>query len=420
MCTRSPVPADELRVLVVSQYYPPEPGATQNRLGAFVDGLVGRGHRLTVLCEQPNHPAGVFQDGYGRRPMVTERSDGLTVHRLWVATSPRKTTLRRLGFYGTFAIGAGAGALARAHDHDVAFATSPPMPGALATGLASAARSLPFVLDVRDLWPAAAEALGELSSAAMIRQAERAERWLYRRAARVTATTQPFCAHIDRVAGRSVSEHLPNGALDSLLELPDPGRPESGRFIVGYAGNLGIAQGLEVILDAAERLRGEDVGFVLVGDGPMSEPLRLERERRGLESVEFRHAVPASGVGEFLLSCDALVVPLRAHPVLETFIPSKLYDAMAVGRPAIVAARGEAAQLVREAGCGLAIAPEDGTGLAAAVRSLVADRDRGRALGRAGRGLAGDHARSRQVERLEHVLQLAAERRAMRRICAES
>jgi len=152
-----------LRVLVASQYFPPEPGATQNRMGAFADGLVAHGHEVTVVCEQPNHPTGVYQPGFGRRALMTERRPSLTVHRLWVATSPRKTTARRLAFYGTFAVGAAAlvGAAAR---HDVVFATSPPLPGALAAAAAARVRRTPFVMDVRDIWPAAAEALGEVSS----------------------------------------------------------------------------------------------------------------------------------------------------------------------------------------------------------------------------------------------------------------
>jgi glycosyltransferase involved in cell wall biosynthesis len=392
-----------MKVVVVSQYFPPEAGATQNRMAAFVDGLSGRGHRVTVVCEQPNHPAGVFQPGFGRRPLATERADCRLVRRLWVAASPRKTTLRRLAFYGTFAAGAGV-TIALEPRPDVVFATSPPLPGALAAAVAANGRRVPFVLDVRDLWPAAAEALGELSGALPLAALSRAERWLYRHAARVTATTRPFCEHIDRVAGQPVSVHLPNGALDELIALPATPRPGHGTFTVGYVGNLGIAQGLGIVLDAADRLRDADVRFLVVGDGPLSQQLRHERSRRGLDSVEFRPAVPVERVGEIMVGCDALLVPLRAHPLLAYFIPSKLYDAMAVGRPAIVAAEGETAALVREAGCGVVVAPEDGEALASAIRGLAADRTRARALGEAGRAAAAWHARSRMIERLEEVL----------------
>jgi glycosyltransferase involved in cell wall biosynthesis len=365
-----------MRVLVVSQYFPPEPGATQNRMGAFVDGLVERGHAVTVVCEQPNHPVGAFHPGFGRRPVVTQRDNGRVIRRLWVAASVRKTAARRAAFYGTFAAGAGA-TVAMAPRHDVALATSPPLPGALTAAAATGLRRTPFVLDVRDLWPTAAEALGELSNAALVRAFARAERWAYRRARAVTATTRPFCAHIDRVAGRQVSVHIPNGALDRLLEQPSPPRPDSGAFVVGYAGNLGIAQGLGIVADAAERLRDEDVRFVIIGGGPLRDELRSQRDRRRLDAIEFRPPLPVERIGDAMVECDALLIPLRDHPLLADFIPSKLYDAMAVGRPAIVAAAGDASDIVRKHDCGVVVPPEDGAALAEAVRALA--RDRGRA-----------------------------------------
>jgi glycosyltransferase involved in cell wall biosynthesis len=398
-----------VRALIVSQYFPPEPGATQNRLGSFVDGLIARGHSVTVVCEQPNHPGGVFHPGFGRYPMVTERRERLTIHRLWVAASPHKTATRRMAFYGTFAVGAAA-AVALARPHDVVFASSPPLPGALAAAAGAAARGTSFVLDVRDLWPAAAEALGELSDARVIDAFERAEQWLYRRAYCVTATTRPFCAHIDRIAGREISVHLPNGALDELIALPDVDPPVDGPFTIGYAGNLGIAQGLSAVFDAAEQLRDADVRFLLIGDGPLTEALRAEGQARRLSAVQFLPPVPVNRIGALLQSCHALLVPLRAHPLLGDFIPSKLYDAMAVGRPAIVAAEGEAARLTEEVGCGLVVPPENGAALAAAVRRLAEDRDLTAALGKRGRSAAPTHARSRQIERLEEILIRASDR----------
>lgn len=392
-----------MHVLVVSQYFRPEVGATQNRLGTFADGLVERGHAVTVLCEQPNHPAGVFYPGFGRRPVMSERRGALTVRRTWVAASPRKTTARRLAFYGTFAGGAGALTLA-ARGADVMFATSPPLPGALTAAAAARARRLPFVLDVRDIWPAAAEALGELSNRRVLRAFEHAERWLYRGAARVTATTLPFCRHIDATAGREVSVHLPNGALDELVALKPSVAPAGGPFTVGYVGNFGIAQGLGIVLDAADELRSEDVRFVLVGAGPLTDEIRQRRDERGLDAVELRPGIPVADVGSFLQSCDAVLVPLRDHPIFEDFIPSKLYDAMAVGRPVLVAARGEAAAIVETTACGLQVAPEDGPQLAAAIRRLIADRALCERMGAAGKRASASYARSRQVERLEEVL----------------
>ncbi len=396
-----------MRVLLVSQFYAPEIGATQNRMQAFVDGLVDRGHQVSVIAEQPNHPVGVFHAGFGRRFVMTERGPQHTIRRLWVATSPRKTTASRLAFYGTFALGAGLGVLL-ARRPDVVLATSPPLPGALAAAGAARLRGVPFVLDVRDLWPAAAEALGEVSDRRAIRVLEAAERWLYRHSTAVTATTSPFCEHIDSVAGRSLSRHVPNGALDALIGPEWPEAPAQPPFVIGYVGNLGIAQGLGIILDAAEQLRDEPVTFAIVGGGPLGDLLASETARRGIDAVELSPPVPVHALGLTLCRCHALVVPLGSHPVLGQFIPSKLYDAMAVGRPVIVAAQGEAADLVTEVGCGVAIAPEDGGALADAIRQLSRDPARAAEMGRRGRAAAPGFSRGAQIDRLEHILASAA------------
>jgi glycosyltransferase involved in cell wall biosynthesis len=395
-------------VLVVSQYYHPEVGATQNRMRAFVEGLLERGHHVTVICEQPNHPHGVFQEGYGRRPLQRERAEGLSVSRVWVYASPSKTTARRVLFYGTFAAAAFALAAA-ARNPDVVFATSPPLPGALATALAAKLRRTPMVLDVRDLWPAAAEALGELSNPSVLRVFERGERWLYRTAAAVTATTRPFCRHIDLVAEASLAMELPNGALDELVAIPARLPPADVPFRIGYFGNFGIAQGLRIVLDAAALLAGEEIEFLLVGGGPLRDQLQRRADELALANVRILPGVPTNHVGDLMLSCHAIIVPLRDHPLLSDFIPSKLYDTMAVGRAAIVAARGEAPELVIRHGFGVVIPPEDGAALAAVARELAGDRAMTIRLGAAGRAVAGDYARSRQAERLCQLLERVAD-----------
>ena len=395
-----------MNITIVSQYFGPESGATQNRLGAFTDGLIERGHSVTVLCEQPCHPAGVFQPGFGRRPVYVQRETRCTVRRLWVAASPKKTTRRRLAFYGTFAGGAAA-ALALGRRPDVVFASSPPLPAVLGVATVARARRIPLVVDVRDIWPAAAEALGELSSPRVLAFLGRAERSLYKQAHAVTATTRPFCRHIDVVAGRAVSVHLPNGALDELVDLDVVAPPARSEFVVGYAGNLGIAQGLGIVLDAASELRDQPVRFVVVGDGAVKPALLRDAQDRALDNIEFRPGVPVSEVAAFLQSCDALMIPLRDHELLGDFIPSKLYDAMAVGRPVLAALRGEGADLVSRTRSGLVVDPEDGSQLAAAVERLRTRPDLARGFGAAGRDAARGMKRSLQVDTLDAVLRLA-------------
>lgn len=392
-----------MRLIYVSQHYPPEPAAAANRAKAFVDGLAARGHEVTVVTEQPNHPEGVFAPGYGKRPLVVEELDGAMVHRVWVATSPVKTLRTRLAFYATFGTAAAArvATLPRA---DVIVASSPPLPGPAAVLQAARLRRTPFVLDVRDIWPAAAQALGELSNERVIRFFERVERHLYRHAARVTTTTLAFCRHIDDVAGRPVSVHLPNGASDAMIAEPYAEPATAGPLTVGYVGNLGIAQGLDILPDAAALLRDQPVRFLVVGGGPRRQALTDRVDADGLSAVEIRPPVDREDVSSVLRGCDALLVCLRDEPLLEHFVPSKMFDAMAVGRPVLLAARGESADLVREVGCGIVIEPEDGPALAAAIQTLAADRSSAVRMGQAGRAVIGEHARSRQIERLEQTL----------------
>lgn len=400
-----------MRVLIATQYFRPESGATQNRMAAFADGLSARGHDVTVVCEQPNHPAGVFQPGFGRRPVATERHPRQTTYRLWVYARPEKTFVNRLAFYASYGIGAASAILALPRQ-DVVLATTPPLPGAAAAVAAATLRRTPAVVDVRDLWPAAAEALGELSNPRVIRMFERLEAWVYRRAAAVIATTRPFVEHIDQVTGCATAHHIPNGSLDALATADPPPPPRNRVFTIGYVGNLGIAQGLGIVLDAADELRGEAIRFHLVGDGPLASDLRREAGARGLQNVTFTPSVPVDDVAHVLASCDALLVPLSAHPAFVDFVPSKLYDAMAVARPVILAADGESARIVREAQAGIVIRPEDAEGLANAARSLAVDPERCSALAGAGRVAGVAAARSRQLDRLEEILISAAGPRA--------
>ncbi len=374
---------------------------------AFVKAIEAAGHEVIVVCEQPNHPSGVFQAGYGRSLVRRERGEHVTVNRLWVMTSPQKTTLSRLMFYASFAVGAFV-ATAAVRSCDVALITSPPLPGAFAAELAARLRGVPVVLDVRDLWPAAAEALGELSNRRVIAAFERIERWMYGNAAAVTTTTRPFCRYIDARAGRPITTAIPNGGLDALAMLPRRSAPPAPPFRIGYFGNFGIAQGLGIVLDAAETLRDEPIEFLLTGAGPLELELSQRAQSLGLSNVVFRPSVDADRVGESLLSCHALLVPLRNHPLLDDFIPSKLYDAMAVGRPAIVAARGEAADFVAEHGFGVVVEPEDGRGLASVARMLANDRELTDRLGAAGKAAAGDHVRSARAARMCQLLETAA------------
>jgi glycosyltransferase involved in cell wall biosynthesis len=401
-----------LRVSIFTQYFTPEVGATSTRVHSFAEGLARRGHDVEVVCEVPNHPKGVIDPAYRGRVVRRQRIDGFRGSWLWVRTRPEKSTADRLAFYGSYlALAVAWGSLAR-RPH-VVLASSPPLPVALAGALVALRHRAPFVMDVRDLWPEAAVAVGELSDPRALRAAERLEGWLYRRAAAVTAVTEPFVDHIERRGGAGKVTLLPNGTtrfwLDSAGLAPDRARqglpPE--RFVWSFAGNLGLAQGLRTAIDAAAIL-GPGFRLVLLGDG--AERRELERHAASVAPglVEFRDQVPKEGAAALLRASDALLVSLAPDPVLASFVPSKLFDCCATGRPVIVAAAGEPQRLSGASGAALPVPPGDAPALAAAVRRLRDRPGEAAALGERGRAFAAANLREHHAEALERVLLRAA------------
>ena len=399
-----------LRILLLSQYFPPEVGATQSRIQAFAEFLSARGHDVTVICEFPNHPHGVIPEAYQGQLYEDDRSNAYRVLRVWVKANPEKTQATRMQFYLSYMALATAMAPI-AGRADVVVATSPP----LFTGLAGLAlarlNNAPFVLDVRDLWPAAAVSLNQIPSKKVIAAGEALERTLYRRAALVTAVTRPFCDHIDRIRGKPPgSVLLPNGTLELFFEVDVDGMREAirrqlgggDRFLVTFAGTLGIAQALPKVLDAAAEAR--DVAFAFVGDGPLRDSLVRSAHSRGLTNVTFHEQVAVEDVPPFLAASDALLVTLSGHPTFFDFVPSKILDFLAVGRPVIVSAGGEAARLVERSGGGVVVPPENPEELVRAARWLAGHRDEAAEMGRRGREFASRRLRLRQAERLERLL----------------
>jgi glycosyltransferase involved in cell wall biosynthesis len=405
-----------LRIAIVSQYFPPEIGATQTRIQSFAEFLAARGHRVTVISEFPNHPHGVIPAKYVGHLMEDDRSNPYRVLRVWVKANPEKTQATRMAFYLSYMTLATAVAplVGKA---DVVVATTPPLfTGAAGMAIATLYRA-PLVLDVRDLWPAAAISLGQISNGRALHVAEFLERTLYRRAAVVLGVTRPFCDHVDRIRRKKPDAVLlPNGTLDMFLTNSGNGSLRrrfdlpTDRFVVTFAGTHGIAQALPSVLDAAERLPDE-AHFALFGDGPIKNHLVESAERRGLANVSFHPQLPLEQIPPALTASDALLVPLSAHPTFESFVPSKLFDFMAARRPVIVAAAGEATRILERAQAGVAVPPENPDALTAAVRWLRAHPREAAEMGNCGRTFARGRLREVQAERLERVLLDAAARR---------
>lgn len=409
-----------LRVLVLSQYFPPEVGATQTRVELFARRLAEAGHDVTVVAEVPNHPLGVVFEGWRGRVVHRRREHGYETVRVWVATSPRKSFWWRIAFYLTYCVNAVAAALLVVRRRpDVIFASSPPLPVLVSAWAVSRVWRRPFVADIRDVWPAVGVALGELRGRRVVAIAQRLEHALYARATAITCVTSGFVEHIVATGVERAKVHLlPNGTVPALFDpaLTDDGLRArlglEGCFVVGYVGLHGIAQGLASVLEAASLLRDDDpsVRFLFVGEGPVKADLMATAEERGLTNVVFHQQVPLEAVAPYVNACDTLVVPLRRLAILASFVPSKLFDFLCCAKPVILMVDGEARTILDEAGGGVFVEPEDAGALAAALRDLQARPGGAAAMGRRGRAYVLERFdRDVGARRLETLLRQVAD-----------
>lgn len=403
-----------MRILYLSQYFPPEVGATQTRAHEMARGLVQAGHQVTMIAELPNHPHGVIPPEY--RGKFYERStlDGIDVIRVWVWASPVKTFRSRMAFYLSYMLMAAlAGLLLARGRFDALCATSPPLFVGGAALLISFLRRIPLFFEVRDLWPESAVALGELRNQRAVRLAERLEWACYRRARHVVVVTEGIRQRlVERGLDVAKISLIPNGANTDLFQ-PQPAAAAALRRDLGlgdasialYAGIHGIAQGLETLLGAAAFLQeNPTIRFLFVGEGPVKADLMLHAQQMGLRNVIFHGEVARAAMPAFLSLAQISIVPLRKLELFQGALPSKMFDAWACACPTLITIPGEARAVLEEAQAGLWVEPEDAAGLAAAITELCGDPERARGLGANGRRFVVEHysrqAQARQLVRL--------------------
>ena len=367
-----------MRILIIAQYFPPEISATGRRAQELAGSLARRAHDVTVLTGRPNHPATAARY-FCRDAASSERtSGGYRVLRLPVFRSPDPRAWHRVLNYFTFVLLAIVRGMFFDRPHAI-LAVSPLPAGLVALAL-RAWHGAPLIYDLQDIWPDSARAVGVMTRGPAMLLLGGLEKLLYRCSARVVVISEGFRDYLaNRGVPRDRLRLIPNGVDDELLRDAEPEhrlrrtQPLQRRFIVGYVGNHGLAQGLDTMLDAADRLRGDAVAFLLVGEGV--EKPRLERKalEAKLDNVRFLHGVPRRRVPGLLAACDAGLVILRDDPLFRITIPSKLYEYMAAGKPVLCSVGGETAGLVEAARCGIAVPPADGAALADAVRALARD-----------------------------------------------
>ena len=379
-----------MKILIFSQHFPPETVATGRRAHDLAESLSERGHQVTVITGVPNHPSSRVRPGCRAAPGVEVVAGRYRVVRVPVFCSTDSRVLHRLHTYGSFMLSAARHGL-RQGPAELLLAVSP-LPTGLAAMLVHWARRTPLVFDLQDIWPDSALAVGVMRPSLVLRLLRRVERFFYRRCALIVAITEGFRRYLlglgispERVAviHNGVDVEMFEGCKnsDEFRSAHLPG----GKFVVGYVGNIGLAQGLETLLDAASALADRPVTFLLTGEGTDKARLQTLARIRGLANIKFLDGVPRERVPTILAACDALLLALRRDPLFEITIPSKLYEYMAAGKPILCSVGGEAASLVATAQCGLPVTPSDGAALAPAIRKLYRDPVLCRVMGQMGR-----------------------------------
>lgn len=400
-----------MRILLLSQWYPPEP---QKIVSDLAETLRDHGHEVTVLTGLPNYPSGKIFPGYRFAWKQVEEIGGIQILRVPLFPDHSRSPLKRALNYISFALACafiGPWIVPRV---DVVYVIHPPVTVGLPAWILSKRLRVPFVYEIQDMWPETLSATGMVSNQRALGLVGWFAKWIYRRAAAIRVISPGFRENLIAKGVTPEKIHVVSNWVDADCyrpEQPDPVLAQetrlAGKFNVMFAGGMGLAQGLEYVLDAAALLKERrDVQFVFVGDGAALESLQAKAKKQQLDNVLFLGRQPAETMSKFYALADVLLLHLRDDPLFRITIPHKTFAYMAVGKPVLAAVEGDAAEVVSRAGAGCACQPCSAWSIADAVASLAAMSIEQRAeLGRNGRRAAVEqYDRWRSVGKISHLL----------------
>ena len=383
-----------MRILYISQYFPPEMGAPSARVYEFARYWSEMGHEVKVLTAFPNHPTGIIPEEYRGEFFRREFVDGIEVIRTWIFAAPNKGFVKRIINYLSFPISAVLLGTPMIGACDVVVATSPQFFVAAAGYIVGGFKRRKFVFEVRDLWPDSIEAVGAMSNQSVLQLLRSIEEFLYRRADKIIAVANSTRDILSKRGVRKSKIYVvPNGA-DINLFRPGPRQNyirekygiAANEFVVSYIGTHGMAHGLETVLDAALHFRDNGrIKFLFVGEGAQKEKLMDLAKDYALSNVMFIDQQAKELIPYFYQASDACLVPLIDQPLFSAVIPSKMFEIMSCARPIVLSVKGEACALLNQANAGIAIEPENSAQLVGAISRIYGDNDMGNSLGSNGR-----------------------------------
>lgn len=401
-----------MRILLLTDNYPPETGAPSHRCSAHAKRWISRGHHVNVVTSFPNFPHGKVFGGYRQSLYKREILDTVDVLRVPTVIFANRGFVRRIIDFLSFMV-TGTIASFFVGRPDVVIATSPQFFTAVAGWMVSRIYRRPFVFEIRDLWPDSIIAVGAMKEGMAIGMLRGVERFLYRQAELIVMVSN---ASRDLLIERGVDASkiivVTNG-IDTALtpgEPPAELRPSlglEGKVVVSYIGTVGMAHGLQLILDAAEqcRTRLSDIQFMIVGAGAELGDLQQQAKARDLANVTFVGQVPHAEIVNYWRISDITLVLLRDTPLFRTVIPSKIFEAMATGTPVITNVRGELQSILEPLGAAEMIEPDSLSALVDAIDRLVKDPVRRRALSAAALETAKRYDRIELADKMLDALQ---------------
>ncbi|MBL7901445.1 MAG: glycosyltransferase family 4 protein [Bacteroidia bacterium] len=384
-----------MKLLILSQYFPPEVGAPQNRLFELAVRLHKMGVEVSVLTAMPNYPQMEIHTSYLGKSYVYEEKSGLKVHRSSIYVSKKRDILSRLRNYFSFVISSARIGNKKLGHVDFLLCESPPLFLGYSAMYLARRKKAKLIFNVSDLWPESAEKLGVVNNKLLLSFAYRLEAKLYRQSVFVSGQTQGICKNIQQRFPEVKTYWLPNG-VD--LSYYNPSETQAGNWrqkqgfavddvLFLYAGIIGIAQGLEVILKAAKALQeNKRLKFVLMGSGPEKQKLERLKTEWALNNVFFLDAVTKTEMPEVLKSVNASIIPLRKLELFLGAIPSKIFESLAMELPILLGVDGEARDLfIHQGQCGYYFEPENEEALVSAIRELCSDSGNFTKFGKNGR-----------------------------------
>lgn len=358
-----------MHILFLTDNFPPEVNAPASRTFEHCREWVRAGNQVTVITCAPNFPTGKVYPGYKNRLWQTEMMEGIRVIRVWTYITANEGFAKRILDYVSYMVAA-TSASPFVRKPDLVIGTSPLLFTVMAAWAVGFLKRIPFVFELRDIWPESIKAVGAMSDSVVIRFFEKIEMFLYRKAARIVSVTNSFKQTlIKRGVDGGKIEVVTNG-VDISRFKPSAKDGELVRrygleekFVAGYIGTHGMAHALETILEAADKIRALPDGgrfrFILLGHGARKEVLKEKARQMGLDNVLFIDSVPKEEVVRYWSLLDVSIIHLKKTPLFTTVIPSKLFECMGMGIPVLHGVAGESAAIVEHEKCGLVFEPEN-------------------------------------------------------------